>query len=149
MIDSATCAGATPSAERASNPWWAVLSVALTAAVFCSTEFLPVGLLRFVSEDLGVSEGHAGLMVSLPGLLAAISAPLLTVLVGKRDRRQVLWALGLLLVAANLVAAVAPNFGTLLGAGCSSASALAGSGPLARALADGWWREVRWDAPRP
>jgi predicted MFS family arabinose efflux permease len=99
----------------ASRPrWLAVLSVALSAAVFCSTEFLPVGLLRYVSEALGVSEGRAGLMVSVPGLLAALSAPILTVVIGRRDRRQVLWGLGLLLLASNLIAMLAPNFGVVL-----------------------------------
>lgn len=99
---------------RCAQPWLAVLAVALSAAMFCSTEFLPVGLLRYVSEGLGVSDGRAGLMVSVPGLVAALAAPLLTVLVGRRDRRQILWALGLLLAVANLMAMVAPNFGVLL-----------------------------------
>ncbi|MFM0016015.1 MFS transporter [Paraburkholderia sediminicola] len=101
-------------ANRQFQPWLAVLSVALSAAVFCSTEFLPVGLLRYISEGLGVSEGQAGLMVSVPGLLAALAAPLLTVLVGRHDRRHILCALGLLLAASNLIAMVAPNFGILL-----------------------------------
>jgi predicted MFS family arabinose efflux permease len=105
---------ATAASAGPTNSWWAVLSVALSAAVFCSTEFLPVGLLRFISEGLGVSEGRAGLMVSVPGLLAAFSAPFLTVAVGRHDRRHVLWALGLLLVASNLIAMLAPNFGVLL-----------------------------------
>ena len=97
-----------------SRPWLAVLSMALSAAVFCSTEFLPVGLLRYISQGLGVSEGQAGLMISVPGLLAAVAAPLVTVLVGRQDRRRILWGLGLLLAASNLIAAVAPNFDVLL-----------------------------------
>jgi predicted MFS family arabinose efflux permease len=94
--------------------WLAVLSVAFSAAVFCSSEFLPVGLLRYVGEALGISEGTAGLMVSLPGLMAAVSAPVLTVAVGRWDRRQVLWAVGVLLLASNLIAMVANNFAMLL-----------------------------------
>jgi predicted MFS family arabinose efflux permease len=98
------------------NPWPAVLSVALGAAVFCTTEFLPVGLLRYVSEGLWVTEGTAGLMVSVPGVLAAIAAPFLTVAVGNRDRRHVLLLLAALLVASNLLAMVSTNFGMLLAA---------------------------------
>ncbi|WP_028213677.1 MFS transporter [Paraburkholderia mimosarum] len=79
--------------------WLAVLSVALSATVFCTTEFLPVGLLRYISQGLGVSEGTAGIMVTAPGLLAAIAAPFLTVAVGRFDRRRVLLGLGLLLVS--------------------------------------------------
>lgn len=98
------------------TPWAAVWSVALSAAVFCTTEFLPVGILRYISEGLNVSEGTAGIMVSAPGLLAAIAAPALTVAVGTRDRRLVLWALGALLVASNILGMLAPDFGVLIAA---------------------------------
>ncbi|MEM5404695.1 MFS transporter [Paraburkholderia unamae] len=94
--------------------WLAVLSVALSATVFCTTEFLPVGLLRYISQGLGVTEGTAGIMVTAPGLLAAIAAPFLTVAVGRFDRRRVLLGLGLLLVISNLTAMLAPNFTILV-----------------------------------
>ncbi len=96
------------------NPWRAVLSVALAASVFCSSEFLPVGLLRFVSAGLHVSEGIAGTMVTVPGFLAALSAPLLTIAIRNQNRRNVLLALAMLLVLSNLLALVAPNFPVLL-----------------------------------
>ncbi|WP_043202819.1 MFS transporter [Paraburkholderia acidipaludis] len=96
--------------------WLAVLSVALSATVFCTTEFLPVGLLRYISQGLGVSEGTAGIMVTAPGLLAAVAAPLLTVAVGRFDRRRVLLGLGLLLMVSNLMAMLAPNFAVLVAA---------------------------------
>lgn len=94
--------------------WLAVLSVALSATVFCTTEFLPVGLLRYISQGLRVSEGSAGIMITAPGLLAATAAPFLTVAVGRFDRRRVLLGLGLLLVISNLTAMLAPNFATLV-----------------------------------
>ncbi|MEX3940088.1 MFS transporter [Paraburkholderia sp. BR10937] len=94
--------------------WLAVLSVALSATVFCTTEFLPVGLLRYISQGLGVTEGTAGIMATAPGLLAAIAAPFLTVAVGRFDRRRVLLGLGLLLVISNLTAMLAPNFTILV-----------------------------------
>jgi predicted MFS family arabinose efflux permease len=68
-------------------------SVALTATVFCAAEFMPVSLLRYISDGLQVSEGTAGIVVAAPGILAAIAAPTLTVAVGRHDRRLVLWAL--------------------------------------------------------
>lgn len=94
--------------------WLAVFAVALSATVFCTTEFLPVGILRYISQDLGVTEGLAGIMVTAPGLLAAFAAPIVTLAVGNHDRRRVLWGLGILLVVSNLIAMVAPNFATLI-----------------------------------
>ena len=89
-------AGRLPHNASDSKPWRAVLSVAFTASAFCSSEFLPVGLLRFVSAGLHVSEGMAGTMVTVPGILAAIAAPLITMAVGNLDRKRVLLGLGLM-----------------------------------------------------
>ncbi len=103
-----------PRAPTETHQWLAVFSVALTASIFCAAEFLPVGLLRYISAGLHVTEGVAGVMVTAPGILAAISAPALTVAIGSRDRRRVLLALGLLLVLSNLLGMLAPNFAMLV-----------------------------------
>ena len=112
--DIATQSAATGRAPSAPNPWRAVFSVALSASGFCASEFLPVGLLRYISAGLNVTEGVAGVMVTAPGILAALVAPALTVAIGSRDRRAVLLTLGLLLVLSNLLAMLAPNFATLI-----------------------------------
>ncbi len=104
--------GSHGSASR--RPWRAVFSVALSASVFCSSEFLPVGLLRFVSAGLHVSDGVAGTMVTVTGFLAALSAPLLTVAIRNQHRRRVLLALAMLLVLSNLLGLFPPNFPVLL-----------------------------------
>jgi predicted MFS family arabinose efflux permease len=106
--------GQVASPSIASNPWLAVTSVALSATVFCTTEFMPVGLLRYISQGLEVTPGMAGVMVTVPGVLAAIAAPFLTVAVGSRDRRTVLLALGTLLLASNIVAMLASSFAILI-----------------------------------
>jgi predicted MFS family arabinose efflux permease len=103
-----------PAARQQENAWAAVFTIALTAAVFCTTEFLPVGILRYISAGLGVSEGTAGYMVSAPGLLAALAAPFLTVAIKNLDRRVVLWVLSALLMASNLIAMLAPSFPVLI-----------------------------------
>ncbi|MCF2528351.1 MFS transporter [Yinghuangia soli] len=94
--------------------WAAVFAVAVGISSLMTSELLPVGLLTPVGSDLDVSEGTAGLMVTAPGLVAAFSAPLLTVAAGRFDRRIVLVALIALVGAANLVSAFATNFATVL-----------------------------------
>src|SRR5712664_2943970 len=101
----------TPSTLRS---WMSVVSVAIGAFAFVSTEFLPIGLLPQIARDLGVSPGTAGLMVTTPGVMAAISAPALMLGAGRIDRRLILLALSVLLLASNLVSAFAPNFGFML-----------------------------------
>lgn len=93
-----------------------VLAVAATTFSVVTTEMLPVGLLTSLSSGLGVSDGTAGLTVTLPGVVAALAALLLPVAVRRADRRTVLCALMALLAAANLLSALAPAFGVLLAA---------------------------------
>ncbi|WP_431984546.1 MFS transporter [Streptomyces qinglanensis] len=94
--------------------WLAVLAVTLGIFALMTSELLPVGLLTPIGSALQVSEGTAGLMVTVPGLVAAISAPLVTVATGRIDRRIVLAVLTGLVGAANLASAFASSFAIVL-----------------------------------
>ena len=94
--------------------WLAVVAVAIGAFAFVTTEFLPVGLLPRIAADLGVLPGTAGLMVTVPGVIAAISAPGLMLVAGRMDRRRVFLLLTALLLASNLISAFAPDFLVML-----------------------------------
>lgn len=101
-------------AKPARSAWLAVGSIAVGTFAMVSTEFMPIGLLTDIARGLNVSDGTAGLMITMPGVLAAFAGPALIVASGKLDRRTVLIALTTLLIASNLLAAFAPNFATML-----------------------------------
>ncbi|MEW2415442.1 MFS transporter [Streptomyces sp. NPDC046866] len=130
---SPTAAGAAPAAVPAPGPlrpvpgapapdravrraWGAVIAVALGIFCLITSELLPVGLLTPVGDAFGVSDGTAGLMVTVPGLVAGCCAPLVAVGAGRRDRRFVLCGLIALMAAANLAAALAQDFAVVLAA---------------------------------
>ncbi|MEU6766186.1 MFS transporter [Streptomyces sp. NPDC046853] len=94
--------------------WPAVIAV--TAGIFAivTTEILPIGLLTPIGDTFGISDGTAGLMMTLPGILAAVAAPTVTVTTGRVDRRRMLCALILLLALANFLAAAAPGYWLML-----------------------------------
>lgn len=96
--------------------WLAVVAVMLGIFSIVTTEILPIGLLTSIGADFTISDGMAGLMMTLPGLLAAIAAPLVTVAAARIDRRLLLCGCTLLLVIANAVAALAPEFWVVLAA---------------------------------
>jgi len=96
--------------------WWAVAAAGLATFSVVTTEMLPVGLLTLIADHFGASAGTAGLMISLPALLAALFAPLVVVAAGGLDRRRILCALLGLLLVANLASALAPGIGWLLAA---------------------------------
>lgn len=100
--------------HTASSEWLAVASVALGTFALVTSEFLPVGLLTKVAGSLHVSEGLTGLMVTTPGIVAAIAAPAVMMGAGKLDRRIILWILSAILVVSNLTVALAPNLPVLL-----------------------------------
>ena len=91
-----------------------MVAVGAGTLILVMSEFLPIGLLGEISADLKVSDGEAGLMVTAPGLMAAVSAPLLARVAGAVDRRLMLWSLTTLLLVSNLLAALAPAFGLVL-----------------------------------
>ncbi|MFB8000703.1 MFS transporter [Nocardia sp. NPDC056000] len=94
--------------------WLGVLAVMLGIFAIVTTEILPIGLLTAIGADFTVSDGMAGLMMTMPGLLAAISAPVVSVAGARVDRKRLFIVCTLLLVAANLIAAVAPAFWMVL-----------------------------------
>jgi len=81
--------------------WLAVFSLACGTFALVNTEFLPIGLLSPIAQSLGVTEGHAGLAVMLPGIIAAISAPLIMLFAKKMDRRTLLLLLSATVILAN------------------------------------------------
>src|ERR1700712_943290 len=128
----------TPSTLRS---WMSVVSVAIGAFAFVTTEFLPVGLLPQIARDLGVSPGTAGLMVTVPGVIAAISAPAMMVGAGRIDRRLILLALSVMLLASDLISAFTPNFGVMLLGRAMLGAALGGFWTLALSAAGRLVRE--------
>jgi predicted MFS family arabinose efflux permease len=74
-------------------------------------------------------------MVTVPGLIAAISAPGLMLGAGRMDRRHVFLLLTALLLASNLLSAFAPNFPLMLLGRALLGAALGGFWTLATAAA--------------
>ncbi|GGQ43349.1 MFS transporter [Actinomadura coerulea] len=79
-----------------------------------TTEILPIGLLTSVGTSFTVSDGTAGLMMTMPGYLAAAAAPTVTVATARVDRRFMLCACMILLASANFIAAAAPGYWAML-----------------------------------
>ncbi|MBO1413624.1 MFS transporter [Streptomyces sp. FH025] len=117
------------------NHWLAVSAVALGTFLLVSAEQLPIGLLTSVGSALSVSEGTAGLMVTVPSLVAAFAAPLVPMLVRGMDRRILLLGLMALMTLSNVASAVAPNFGVLVASRVVVGVAIGGFWAVASGLA--------------
>ncbi|MFP3965209.1 MFS transporter [Actinomadura fulvescens] len=79
-----------------------------------TTEILPIGLLNPIASGFNISEGTAGWMMTMPGIVAAIAAPAVTVATRRLDRRLMLAALMVLLALADFLSALAPTYSVML-----------------------------------
>ncbi|ANG64470.1 MFS sugar transporter [Marinobacterium aestuarii] len=94
----------------------ALLALTLSAFAIGTTEFVIVGLVPTIAQDLGVSLPSAGLLISLYALGVAIGAPVLTALTGRWNRKTVLLSIMALFVLGNLLAWMAPGYSSLMSA---------------------------------
>ncbi|EPC3541765.1 MFS transporter [Aeromonas hydrophila] len=92
----------------------ALFALTLSAFAIGTTEFVIVGLIPTIAEQLHVSLPSAGLLVSLYALGVAIGAPILTALTGKVPRKWLLVGLMVLFTAGNLLAWQAPGYESLI-----------------------------------
>ncbi|MFF8656260.1 MFS transporter [Streptomyces huasconensis] len=94
----------------------ALLALAVGAFGIGTTEFVMMGLLPNVADDLHISIPTAGHLVSAYALGVVIGAPLLAAVTAKLPRRRVLIGLMVLFVVGNALSAVAPDNTSLLAA---------------------------------
>ncbi|MEU7579160.1 MFS transporter [Streptomyces sp. NPDC041068] len=81
-----------------------------------TTEFVMMGLLPNVADDLHISIPTAGHLVSAYALGVVVGAPLLAAVTARLPRRRVLIGLMLLFVAGNALSAAAPDYHLLMAA---------------------------------
>jgi len=92
----------------------ALLALTISAFAIGTTEFVIVGLVPTIAEQLAISLPSAGLLISIYALGVAVGAPVLTALTGKLPRKQLLIGLMVLFTAGNLLAWLSPNYETLV-----------------------------------
>lgn len=92
----------------------ALLALTISAFAIGTTEFVIVGLVPTIADQLSISLPSAGLLVSIYALGVAIGAPVLTALTGKLPRKQLLLGLMVLFTLGNLLAWQAPGYATLV-----------------------------------
>jgi predicted MFS family arabinose efflux permease len=95
--------------------WLGVVGVSLGILSIVTAEMLPVGLLGPMGSSFGLSAGRTGWLMTMPGLVAAVAAPVVTVMTARLDRRVMLCVLIGVLAVADFLAAAAPVYWLELG----------------------------------
>lgn len=115
--------------------WLAVWAVSLGTFSMVTVENLPMGLLTDIGGGLHISDGDVGLLVTVTGLVAAVTALVMPVLIRQLNRRTILIGLVLLATLANVASALAPNYAVLAVARLMVGLSIGGFWSLAAGLA--------------
>jgi MFS transporter, DHA1 family, inner membrane transport protein len=129
----ATPAGVSTAEYSKRRRAFAIGALALGAFGIGLTEFVVVGLLGPLGEDLDVSIPTAGLLVTGYAAAVAIGAPIMTAAGTRLPRKIMLIVLMSLFIAGNVLAAAAPGYGVLMAGRVVSAlchGAFMGIGPI-------------------
>ncbi|MBP1311474.1 multidrug resistance protein [Paenibacillus sp. 1182] len=93
---------------------WPLLALAVSAFAIGTTEFISVGLLPLITEDLHISVTMSALTVTLYALGVTIGAPVLTSLTSSVPRKTLLLWIMIIFIAGNSLAAVSSGIALLL-----------------------------------
>ena len=104
----------TANSAPAPSSWPAVFTIAVGTFALVTSEFLPIGLLSHIADQFGIAAGQAGLLVTMPGIVAAIAAPVCMITARTLDRRLLLIGFTLLVLVSNLIVATASGFAAAL-----------------------------------
>jgi DHA1 family inner membrane transport protein len=112
-----------------------VFVLALATFATGTGTFIVAGLLGGVADDISVSVGTAGHLVTVFAVAYAVLSPILVAATGRVGRRRLLVSALILFAAANAAAAVAPTFSLLLASRVAAACSAAICTPVALATA--------------
>lgn len=92
--------------------------LSLTAGAFAigMTEFVIMGILPNVADDLNVSISTAGQLITMYALGVAVGAPILTILTQRIPQKKLLYLLMVLFIIGNGISVFAPNYSVLMAA---------------------------------
>ncbi|MEY9970904.1 DHA1 family purine base/nucleoside efflux pump-like MFS transporter [Lysinibacillus sp. RC46] len=91
-----------------------IFVLALATFVAGTVELVIAGIINMIAEDLHVSVGAVGQLVSVFSLVFAFGAPVLIALTSKVEKRKLLLIAMLTFLGGNILSIVSPNFTTLL-----------------------------------
>ncbi|WP_160150871.1 MFS transporter [Microbacterium timonense] len=92
----------------------ALIAMMAMSFLLVTAEFLPGGVLTDIADDIGVTAGQAGQMVTVTALAGLIVAPTIGIVLPRLDRRSLLVWMAAGATVSNALVAVAPNLPLLL-----------------------------------
>lgn len=95
--------------DEARTPWSAIAALSVGIFAMTTMEELPIGVMTLMADDLATSNGTIGLGVTIPALLAAMTAFVAPRLLGHLDRRAIFTTALVLMAASGILSSIATS----------------------------------------
>ena len=111
--------------KRTISKWLPLLGLTFCTFVFNTSEFMPIGLLSDIANDLNISDARAGMLISVYAWVVALMSLPLMIIVSKMELKRLLLTIIAVFVLSHVASALAEGYYTLMfsriGVACSHA----------------------------
>lgn len=111
--------------KRTISKWLPLLGLTFCTFVFNTSEFMPIGLLSDIANDLNISDARAGMLISVYAWVVALMSLPLMIIVSKMEFKRLLLTIIAVFVLSHVASALAEGYYTLMfsriGVACSHA----------------------------
>lgn len=94
--------------------WAPVVGLTLSAFIFNTSEFIPIGLLTDIARDFNITESQAGTIITVYAWIVTVLSLPLMLLASKIEFKKLLLGILALFVISHFLSAIAPSFIALM-----------------------------------